>query len=517
MLHLNDYSIRTRLFVLAAVSVLSMLIVGGDGVWSLARSNTNFERFVAEDVQSLQLIAQLHAGVGNLRRYEKDVLINIGDDAALKKYRESWQATADGVVKRLDELDKLEVSTEVRALVPKLRTSLASYRKGFEEVSGRVINHDITDTVSGNKAMGPFKDAIRSMEGQLDELIDLVNKDSVTEVQHVKDDAASGRNALIVIVLAGFAVVVFFTIFNVRSILTPLGAAVSSAQRIADHDLSGTVRVVGKDETAVMMASIRAMQDALAGVVRGVRGSTDSIATASRQVAIGSQDLSDRTEQTAANLEKTASAMEELTASVAHNAQSSRQATELARDAAQVAERGGAVVGEVVSTMDRISQSSRRISDIIGVIDGIAFQTNILALNAAVEAARAGEQGRGFAVVAGEVRTLAQRSAEAAKEIKQLIGASTESVETGAQLVSKAGATMNDIVSSVQRVSSIVSEISNATAEQSEGIGQIGQAIAMLDQMTQQNAALVEESAAAAKSLQEQAVELAKTVLVFKL
>jgi methyl-accepting chemotaxis protein len=259
------------------------------------------------------------------------------------------------------------------------------------------------------------------------------------------------------------------------------------------------------------------MNESLGKVVGDVRASTDSISTASQEIATGNTDLSSRTEQTASNLQQAASSMEQLTGTVKQSADSARQANQLASSAAEVAARGGNVVSQVVTTMDEINASSKKISDIIGVIDGIAFQTNILALNAAVEAARAGEQGRGFAVVASEVRSLAGRSAEAAREIKGLIGASVDKVEAGSRLVADAGATMTEIVGSVQRVSDIIGEITAASSEQSDGIGQINTSVIHLDQMTQQNAALVEESAAAAESLKEQAKRLAQVVSVFKL
>jgi methyl-accepting chemotaxis protein len=258
------------------------------------------------------------------------------------------------------------------------------------------------------------------------------------------------------------------------------------------------------------------MQNSLSRIVGEVRNSTDSIGTASQQIASGNQDLSARTEQAASNLQETAASMEQLTSTVRQSADAARQANQLAASAAEIAVRGGQVVGQVVTTMDEINHSSKKISDIIGVIDGIAFQTNILALNAAVEAARAGEQGRGFAVVAGEVRNLAQRSAEAAKEIKGLIGASVDKVEAGSKLVADAGQTMSEIVGSVQRVSDIIGEITAASGEQSDGIGQVNVAVTQLDQMTQQNAALVEESAAAAESLKDQAQRLAQVIQIFR-
>ncbi|WP_331649416.1 methyl-accepting chemotaxis protein [Piscinibacter sp.] len=303
----------------------------------------------------------------------------------------------------------------------------------------------------------------------------------------------------------------------VRRLQSRLSLAAQVMEAVAAGDLSKAVEPGAQDEVGKLLTQVSTMQTRLSEMVRQIRASTDSISTASAEIATGNQDLSARTEQTASNLQQAASSMEELTGTVKQSADSARQANQLASSAAEVAARGGAVVSQVVSTMDEINTSSKKIADIIGVIDGIAFQTNILALNAAVEAARAGEQGRGFAVVAGEVRNLAGRSAEAAKEIKGLIGASVERVEVGSRLVADAGKTMQEIVGSVQRVTDIIGEITAAAAEQSDGIGQVNTAVVQLDQMTQQNAALVEQSAAAAESLKDQAGKLAQVVGMFKL
>jgi len=327
------------------------------------------------------------------------------------------------------------------------------------------------------------------------------------------------RSSEILLGLLGLsiAVGVAMSIFITRSITTPLRRGVDVALVIASGDLSTPVSSNDRDELGDLTRALGSMQDSLRRLVGQVRSSTDSIGTASAEIATGNQDLSNRTEQTASNLQHAASSMEQLTGAVKQSADSARHANQLANSAAEVAARGGAVVSQVVATMDDINTSSKKIADIIGVIDSIAFQTNILALNAAVEAARAGEQGRGFAVVASEVRSLAQRSAEAAREIKSLIGASVDKVEGGSRLVADAGRTMNEIVGSVQRVSDIIGEITAAAAEQSDGIGQVNGSVSQLDQMTQQNAALVEQSAAAAESLKEQASALARVVGAFRL
>ncbi len=319
--------------------------------------------------------------------------------------------------------------------------------------------------------------------------------------------------ALLFTVVLSFALMVVF----VRSVTVPVGEAVSLARSVADGDLDVALEARGSNEMGQLVEALVDMKERLVDVVGDVRRHAESVAAASAQIAQGNSDLSGRTEQQASTLEETAASMEELSVTVRQNADNAHQADELARGASEVAVSGGQVVGEVVDTMKEINESSRRIADIINVIDGIAFQTNILALNAAVEAARAGEQGRGFAVVAGEVRNLAQRSAEAAKEIKVLIDASVERVERGTRLVDRAGTTMKEVVGAIRRVTDIVGEISSASAEQSAGVAQVGEAVTQMDQATQHNAALVEESAAAAASLETQAQALLQAVAVFRL
>ena len=340
----------------------------------------------------------------------------------------------------------------------------------------------------------------------------------VVPVDQVEQSISRSSLTLILLILGGFGVLgALLYVLTQRVVSRPLFDAAQRMERVAAGDLSDPPVHRGTDEVGQMFGSLQAMTAKLRATVGQVRQSAESIEVASGEVAAGNQDLSSRTELAAANLQQTAASMTQLTGTVQHTADSAQTANQLAQSATEVAERGGAVVSQVVTTMDEINASSKKIADIIGVIDGIAFQTNILALNAAVEAARAGEQGRGFAVVAGEVRSLAQRSAEAAREIKGLIGTSVDRVETGSRLVQDAGATMGDIVASVKRVSDIIGEISAAASEQRGGIGQVGNAVNQLDQMTQQNAALVEEGAAAAESLKEQAQTLTRLVATFRL
>jgi methyl-accepting chemotaxis protein len=325
------------------------------------------------------------------------------------------------------------------------------------------------------------------------------------------------RTLIIALLVATVVVGMLLALWVARIVSRPLREAVTLARRVAAGDLTSDIDVTSACETGQLMQALKDMTVSLQTLVAQVRSGTDTIATASGQIAAGNQDLSSRTEQQASSLEETASSMEELTSTVKQNADNARQANQLAQSASGIAVRGGAVVGQVVGTMASINESSRKIVDIIAVIDGIAFQTNILALNAAVEAARAGEQGRGFAVVASEVRNLAQRSAAAAKDIKILIGDSVEKVDAGSKLVDQAGATMEEIVASITRVTDIMGEITAASLEQSSGIEQVNQAIVQMDQVTQQNAALVEEAAAAAEAMTDQAAQLSRVVSVFKL
>ncbi len=361
----------------------------------------------------------------------------------------------------------------------------------------------------GKAGMDAMRNLIAEITGAAETLLTQRTSDAAA-LQSMTGQALIGGGIVAALLAALIAV------WLARNIVGPLRQAVAIARQVAQGDLTVQVQARAQDETGQLLNALKEMNDALIRIVSEVRLGAETIATASSQIAAGNLDLSARTEQQASSLEETASSMEELTGTVKQNADSARQANLLAAAASNVAVKGGEVVARVVETMASINDSSRKIVDIIGVIDGIAFQTNILALNAAVEAARAGEQGRGFAVVATEVRNLAQRSAAAAKEIKDLIGDSVDKVEAGAKLVDQAGVTMNDIVNSVKHVTSMIGEITSASQEQTVGIDQINQAISQMDQVTQQNAALVEQAAAAAASLQEQATNLTQVVYVFK-
>jgi methyl-accepting chemotaxis protein len=356
--------------------------------------------------------------------------------------------------------------------------------------------------------------------GQLGDAAAMLGKKAAAAAPQAQSIAAAAdgvRTSALVFLGADMVLALMLGLWLAKEIARPMHEAVLVARRVADGDLTTRIEVASRGEAGLLMRAMQEMNDKLVAMIVNVRSGTDLIATGSGEIAAGNLDLSARTEQQAASLEETASSMEELTATVKQNAEHAHQASKLAVSASEVAVKGGAVVSEVVGTMASINDSSKRIAEIIGVIDGIAFQTNILALNAAVEAARAGEQGRGFAVVASEVRNLAQRSAAAAKEIKALIDDSVEKVNAGTELADKAGSTMNEVVTSVKRVTDIIAEIADASAEQTAGIEQVNKAIAGMDQATQQNAALVEESAAAAASMREQAGNLARLVSTFVL
>jgi methyl-accepting chemotaxis protein len=412
-------------------------------------------------------------------------------------------------------LDALPTSDEEKKLLAEISDARKTYISAREAIVKAKQGGSEED--ANNALDKQFIPAATAYIAHMQALLDYQRKTIDGVAQTIDADAARAQTFIILLGTVALCAAGIFAWRLTRSITQPIAKAVDLADAVAQGNLSRQLHVDGDDEIAHLMHSLGRMNTSLNQVVGQVRQAADSIQVASDEVATGNQDLSQRTEQTAANLQEAASAMEELTGTVGQSASSAHQASQLASNAAEVAIRGGAQVSQVVETMQEINASSKQIADIIGVIDGIAFQTNILALNAAVEAARAGEQGRGFAVVASEVRSLAGRSANAAKEIKVLIGASVERVDAGSRLVNNAGQTMQEIVGSVKRVSDIIGEIASAAVEQSSGIGQINNSVVQLDQMTQQNAALVEQSTAAAGSLREQAQKLTELVGTFQL
>jgi methyl-accepting chemotaxis protein len=515
---IRQFTIRTRMMGTMAVVALGLIIVGGVGLVAQLHSNDVSMSFIDGEFAALKRINTLRSTMYQLRMSEKDMLIHYESRTNFGKAKAAWTKTFAQIETLGKELDESIKDPAQKAKVSETMAQVGKFKARFVPVLAQL---ELQGFDSGSAATAFVTRAQVDYDGALasiDSLSADMDAATVEGRKRLEDSAKIVMGSLIGAVILTMLVITPGTLLNMQSICKPIREAELLAQAIAKGDLTAqAMHTDGKDEVAGLMRSLAAMRESLSQMVGLVRTTSDNIGTASGEIATGNQDLSSRTEQTASNLQQTASSMEQLTGTLRQSADSARQANQLASSAAEVAARGGHVVSQVVSTMNEINTSSKKISDIIGVIDGIAFQTNILALNAAVEAARAGEQGRGFAVVAAEVRSLAGRSAEAAKEIKGLIGASVDRVEAGSRLVADAGKTMTEIVGSVQRVSDIIGEITAASSEQSEGIGQINAAVTQLDQMTQQNAALVEQSAAAAESLKDQAERLAEVVGTFRL
>jgi methyl-accepting chemotaxis protein len=510
---LNRMHIATKLWIFIVLVIAGISSVAAIG---LMRSANILSEGRIEQLNAVELVKVTTQWNGltqtNAARTLAMVLSN--EPAITAAFKDAVTATSAQITELQKTLEALPLTPADKAQLQKI----ADLRKTMIDLrdKARQTKTDGKAEEAVQLLNSQYLPAVASYIGAQLELVKLQEQRVLTS----QAETESRRVANTWGIMAGLALIVtgifLATAWLVRSIRLPLQQANELAARIAQGDLSADISSTREDEFGDLLRSLKAMNESLGRMVHQVRQSTDSIATASAEIATGNNDLAQRTEQTSSNLQSTASSMEQLTTTVQHSAENARQASTLAASASSVAEQGGAVVQQVVFTMEEINASSKKISDIIGVIDGIAFQTNILALNAAVEAARAGEQGRGFAVVASEVRSLAQRSAEAAKEIKMLIGTSVDKVASGTKLVSDAGATMSDIVQSVRRVADVIGEITAAASEQSTGIAHVNQAIANLDQMTQQNAALVEQSAAAAESLRDQANQMAQAVSVFK-
>ncbi len=506
----KNLSVAKKIWLLMLVVMTAMLLAG----LGMTNHMKNLESHLREKIQDteerIRLGVELRGSVEATAGYL--IAGNLAQDIESIQFFESKYAQgSDRMTVLLRETEARLESGEGRTLFAQILDKRSKLGALAKQVAAERRN-------DGDVARLVRADLAPAVDNFMEDLNALVRLQEQMRTKAV-EDATTERTAGFVVGMTVLAVVVvvglLLAVWLVRQLTAPLARAVDLANAIASGDLTRNVHDDRKDELGQLLRSLNAMTQKLSTVVGEVRNGVDSVSSAASQIATGNQDLSARTEQTAANLEETAASIEELTATVTQSADTARQANQLAATAVQAAERGGEVVSQVVMSMDQINTSSRKISDIIGVIDGIAFQTNILALNAAVEAARAGEQGRGFAVVAGEVRSLAGRSAEAAKEIKALINTSVNNVDLGTEQVAQAGESMQEIVASVRRVTDLIGEISASANEQSDGIAQVNQAISNLDQMTQQNAALVEESSAAATSMNDQAQRLAEVVAVF--
>ena len=515
---LPSLTIRARVGLAVVVVTTSLVALGAWGWWTTDRGIQTTAALFDRANRATEEAGALRRSISEIRRLEAS-MIAIGSSNAVEVQR------LHGVW--ADEARALKAAAATLASAPGADPALAAPTKAL---AGQVDDYvaaiePVIVQLEGAQIDGPV--ALAYAEQAADKATALLQsseaiaKAQVDGVGRIRAEMAADATRLSVwrLALIGATLAIFLPLMGLtlRSIMRPLTEAAAGARRIAQGDLSVRPVVSGRDETAQLMQALADMQGSLSRLVGQVREAARSIHIASAEVAAGNQDLSQRTEQTAGSLQQAASSMVQLNGTVTQSVDATQQANRLAGNAAEVAQRGGSVVADVVTTMDQITSSSHRIADISGVIDGIAFQTNILALNAAVEAARAGDQGRGFAVVASEVRSLAQRSAEAAREIKSLIDASVTRVQAGAGLVGQAGRTMDEIVASVQRVTAIIAEIGQSASEQSSGIGQVSGSVAMLDRMTQQNAALVEQSAAPAESLEQQAQTLSQLVATFRL
>ena len=514
-MRLSDLNITTRLYIGFGAVVALLVLLESLSYTNFARldrandTNVHTYQVLGEVDAALMALADIETGERGFALTGKEASLepyNAGKQAFLGHLEAARKLTADNP-HQLDRLQRL--ADEQRkwldaAIDPTIKLRRDSGDAGMADV--------VVAEQAGKGKQG--MDAMRKL------VADVKAEESVLMAQ--RKEGVERMQATMALTLVGGGIVtvllaVAVAFWLARNITTPLRAAVGIAKRVAMGDLGARVEVRSKDETGQLMGTLKDMNEALRDIVSQVRTGTDTIATASGQINSGNQDLSSRTEQQASSLEETASSMEELTSTVKQNADNARQANQLAAAASETAVRGGEVVAQVVRTMAAINESSKQVVDIIGVIDGIAFQTNILALNAAVEAARAGEQGRGFAVVASEVRNLAQRSSSAAKEVRELIGSSVARVDAGARLVDQAGVTMDEIVNSVRRVTDIMAEITHASAEQSAGIEQVHGAIGQMDEATRQNAAMVQQAGSAAAALEAEAERLATLVSVFRL
>ena len=509
-----NMNIGPRLGMAFGVVLLLMLVSTGVGINRMSFIQAQLDQIVEGDAAKLRLVNSMR----DLVRYQsvtiRDVVMQ--EDLSFKRKEMKLMREATKTYRaNATQLEKLLLDPQGKSALAKLVEADGKVKAAMDEAVEQSLgeNHVGAGEIVRDKVRPAQIEMIANLDSLLSH-VETLSKNTAMEATQAYQGAR-----WLVLLLAGFALVlgVLAAYAVTRSITRPLNEAVAVANAVAAGDLSSKIEVDSSNETGRLLQALKHMNENLRGLVNKVRSSADSIATGTAEIASGNLDLSSRTEEQASSLEETAASMEELTSTVKQNAENAKQANQLAISASAVAVKGGAVVSQVVNTMSSINDSSKKIADIIGVIDGIAFQTNILALNAAVEAARAGEQGRGFAVVASEVRNLAQRSAAAAKEIKALIGDSVEKVGTGTKLVDEAGKTMAEIVTSVKRVTDIMSEIAAASSEQSAGIEQVNQAITQMDDVTQQNAALVEEAAAAAESLQDQAGQLVQAVSVFKL
>jgi methyl-accepting chemotaxis protein len=513
-MHLNSIMIRTRLWLGFGTLLAIMLLMAMFNATRLSSLDSQNEKMLDQNVSSLENALEV-ARLMQENGRRVSALFLTRDQNLRKEQYQAIDLNKKNIGQLIEKIAKQDDTPEKKKLIETATKSRVAFVASFVQAADAL---ELDDIEAAENLMNTIVfPALTKATADMKALVDFEKSQMEEERISIKSDVSFSIKLMIVSGLIAAAICALLAYWITHSITTPLNEAIQVATKVANGDLTANIEKRAKDETGILLTALAHMNQNLVQTIQQVNFSAETIATASGQIAAGNADLSSRTESQASSLEETASSMEELTSTVKQNADNARQANSLALKASDVASRGGQVVGNVVHTMNSIKDSSKKIVDIIGVIDGIAFQTNILALNAAVEAARAGEQGRGFAVVASEVRSLAQRSASAAKEIKELINDSVSKVDVGAQLVDDAGKTMGEIVASVKYVADIMAEITAASQEQSAGIEEVNLAITQIDEITQQNAALVEQAAAAAESMQEQAHSLSQAVAFFQL
>ena len=515
-MNFSHFSIRAKIGFGFGTLVVIIVLLGLAALWQLQAVNASTAQITADNLANVQLAATMRDLLGDIRRAEARHVL--ADSRAVQDAQEERIAQGRKQLEALEPtFTRAFRSPQELSALNALRSNREAWFSDWEKLRNASRQGSAGSDQARSIYSGASSQAFTTAFAAAQQLGDINTKLASQAWENAQGIYNAAR--LLICGVIAFAIVLASALawFIARAIADPIGRAAQAARHMAAGDMRDALQVHGTNETAQLLQALDGMRTALSGVVAKVRTGAETVASVSAEIAEGNHDLSGRTEHQASALEQTASSMEQLSATVRQNAEAARQANQLATSASTVAISGGQVVGEVVQTMKGINESSRRISDIISVIDGIAFQTNILALNAAVEAARAGEQGRGFAVVASEVRLLAGRSAEAAREIKSLINASVERVEQGTLLVDKAGTTMSEVVSSIRRVADIMGEINAASSEQAAGFVQIGEAVGSMDQVTQQNAAMVEQVASAARGLQTQALALVEMVATFRL
>jgi methyl-accepting chemotaxis protein len=512
-----NLSIKRRLYCGTLFCLAMLAAIGGAGFYALEQTHHTVEEVFATRVQTLTDISELRTNLGSLQIAEKNTIVNADSSDRAEEMLGRWQTTLASIKERAQMLGMLQPETaDYAQTLGVVHTSLERYGNDLSPLLEQV-RQGLVSPAEGAEQAEFVRSAIHDADALLSAAVMQAQAELDTARQQITAQAEQMKRLMAAVVLIAVLVMLPVTVVSVRTIMRSLTMARDMAQRVAAGDLSQDIVALNRDEVGQLVTAMATMQAALRSLVAQVQAASGQVSTASAEIATGNHHLSERTEDTASHLQTTTGAMEELGQGVQHNAQASETAHQHAQAATSVAQRGRQVTAEVVQTMAQIAQSSERIAHITGVIDGIAFQTNILALNAAVEAARAGEQGRGFAVVANEVRALAGRSAEAAREIKALITASTQCVDSGTSLVRQAGSTMDDIVGSVHRVAQVIAEISEAAHTQHRQIAEVMRSVDELEQMTQQNAALVEQSSAASASLRDQAGVLDQAVRQFTL